>query len=195
MEEILKTLSTKELVFKGGSALLFGYGLDRFSEDLDFDSPYNITAKSLINMLKPLKFSDVNIKKDTQTTKRVIVMFDDVSIKLEVSLRDSNYSYDKKPFLNKMSIYTIDALSNMKLDAFENRTTARDLFDLGFILYEKHNELTTKTKERFLKTFKNVDFIDLLLSREAAFKEDSILSESDLFESITRLKKGIESVS
>ena len=195
MEEILKTLSTKELVFKGGSALLFGYGLDRFSEDLDFDSPYNITAKSLINMLKPLKFSDVNIKKDTQTTKRVIVIFDDVSIKLEVSLRDSNYSYDKKPFLNKMSIYTIDALSNMKLDAFENRTTARDLFDLGFILYEKHNELTPKTKERFLKTFKDVDFIDLLLSRESAFKEDSILSESDLFESITRLKKGIESVS
>jgi predicted nucleotidyltransferase component of viral defense system len=83
----------------------------------------------------------------------------------------------------------------MKLDAFENRTTARDLFDLGYILYEKYNELTPKTKERFLKTFKDVDFIDLLLSREAAFKEDSILTESDLFESITRLKKGIESVS
>lgn len=194
MGEILKILSSKEIIFKGGSALLFGYGLDRFSEDLDFDSPYKITSNSLINMLKPLNFSDLNIKKDTDTTKRVVVMFDDLSIKIEVSLRKHNNSYDKKDFIDNMSIYSLDALANMKLDAFENRTTARDLFDLGYILYFKNCDLTQKTKERFLKAFGETDFIDLLLSREMTFKEDNILGESDLFETINRLKKGIDKI-
>lgn len=38
MINILKNLSDTPLVLKGGTALYLGYGLNRFSEDLDFDS-------------------------------------------------------------------------------------------------------------------------------------------------------------
>ena len=190
MKDVLKALSSKEIIFKGGSALMFGYGLDRFSEDLDFDSHYKITSSSLINMLQSLNCKDIHIKKDTDTTKRIMAVFDDVSIKIEVSLRN-NAEFQGKNLMGNISIYSLDALANMKMDAFENRTTARDIFDLGFIVYHKQDELSSKTKNRFLDKFGKVDFVDLLLSSELTFKEDNILTEGDLFESIARLRKGI----
>ncbi len=194
MKEVLKALSSKELIFKGGSALLFGYGLDRFSEDLDFDSQYKITSKSLVNSLKSLNCEDVNIKKDTDTTKRIIITKNDISIKIEISLRNKNISADKKKIIGNVGIYSIDELANMKLDAIENRSVARDVYDLGYIANFKNSELSIKTKKRFLKKFGDIDFVDFLLSNEAAFKEDNILNETDLFESIARLTKGIDKI-
>lgn len=41
MLNILKNLSDTPLVLKGRTALYLGYGLNRFSEDLDFDSSKN----------------------------------------------------------------------------------------------------------------------------------------------------------
>jgi len=194
MKEVLKVLSSKELIFKGGSALLFGYGLDRFSEDLDFDSTYKITSDSLINMLRSLNCNNIKIKKDTDTTKRILVVFGEISIKIEVSLRNNNTTLNKHNFLGKIDIYDIDSLANMKLYAFENRTTARDVYDLGYILFDKHSDLSYKTKKRFIQKFSDTDFVDFLLVSEPAFKEDSILTEDDLFESVTRLRKGISEI-
>ena len=36
-----------ELIFKGGTALFFFYGLNRFSEDLDFTKTKNVAIKKL----------------------------------------------------------------------------------------------------------------------------------------------------
>lgn len=38
MRAVLNNLVETPLVLKGGTALYLGYGLNRFSEDLDFDS-------------------------------------------------------------------------------------------------------------------------------------------------------------
>ena len=46
---ILKQLSDTPLVLKGGTALYLGYGLTRFSEDLDFDSSKRL---NLLNKIK-----------------------------------------------------------------------------------------------------------------------------------------------
>ena len=48
MEKVLKQTSKLPFIFKGGSALLFCYGLNRFSEDLDFDCAKRINPKSCI---------------------------------------------------------------------------------------------------------------------------------------------------
>ncbi len=37
MRAIVKNLADTPMVLKGGTALYLGYGLNRFSEDLDFD--------------------------------------------------------------------------------------------------------------------------------------------------------------
>ncbi len=44
MRRIARSLQDTPLILKGGTALLLVHGLDRFSEDLDFDSnkPINL---------------------------------------------------------------------------------------------------------------------------------------------------------
>ena len=39
MRAVAKDIQDLPMVLKGGTALLLCYGLDRFSEDLDFDAP------------------------------------------------------------------------------------------------------------------------------------------------------------
>ena len=45
----------KPLVLKGGTALMLGYGLQRFSEDLDFDIADTYTGKGTIKLDSVLK--------------------------------------------------------------------------------------------------------------------------------------------
>lgn len=93
MESILKNLSDTPLVLKGGSALYLGYGLNRFSEDLDFDSLKKLNLLNKIKSSTPpdIVIDDIHIKKDTDTLSRYIVNYhiqgtdiEDV-LKLEVS--------------------------------------------------------------------------------------------------------------
>lgn len=68
MESILKNLSDTPLVLKGGSALYLGYGLNRFSEDLDFDS-----LKKLNHPLLPILQLMIYISRKTQIRLVVIL--------------------------------------------------------------------------------------------------------------------------
>jgi predicted nucleotidyltransferase component of viral defense system len=45
MRAIARDFHVIPMVLKGGTALLLCYGLDRFSEDLDFDAPKNSTSQ------------------------------------------------------------------------------------------------------------------------------------------------------
>jgi predicted nucleotidyltransferase component of viral defense system len=55
MKSILKGIDDTPLVLKGGTALLLAYGLDRFSEDLDFDAPHklNLNYQICAQVLQP----------------------------------------------------------------------------------------------------------------------------------------------
>ena len=147
MENILKNLSDTPLVLKGGSALYLGYGLNRFSEDLDFDS---LKKLNLFNKIKPsappdIVIDDIHIKKDTDTLSRYIVNYHiqgtDIKdvLKLEVSYRT--------PANEENRLLSIERIIDNKLKAAydgENvRTRSRDLFDLHFLAskYSEHFDL------------------------------------------------------
>jgi predicted nucleotidyltransferase component of viral defense system len=46
MRVVVSALQDTPMVLKGGTALLLCYGLDRFSEDLDFDAPKKLNLES-----------------------------------------------------------------------------------------------------------------------------------------------------
>jgi predicted nucleotidyltransferase component of viral defense system len=54
MTNIVKSLADTPYVLKGGTALMFGYNLDRFSEDLDFNSVKKLNLETKINESLPL---------------------------------------------------------------------------------------------------------------------------------------------
>jgi len=167
---------------------MFFYELDRFSEDLDFDSPYPISLKSLKKTLE--KFGEVSVKKDTPTVKRLTVKpyGKEFSIKFEVSLR--NYSPVEEPLKleKELKVYGINDLFLQKLSAFVNRRKARDLYDLGFIVSRYGDYLLPEVKEKFLSSFKDkMEIYDLIPHFFDEFQADRLLTDSDLLRSVERL--------
>jgi predicted nucleotidyltransferase component of viral defense system len=114
MEAISKeiTQNEPEVVLKGGTALLLAYKLDRFSEDMDFDVPRGGNTdfeKHIRKAAKSICFDDIdiNIKKDTDTTKRFMLHYGayrdndptkDYPLKIEVSLRNQDVEKQETRF-------------------------------------------------------------------------------------------------
>lgn len=192
MKEIIKTLSDKPLIFKGGSALMFFYNLDRFSEDLDFDASYRVNTESLEKMLRSL--GNVTVKKDTETTKRFMINLDnETNLKIEISLRGYEPVTETIKITNNLMVYNIDDIAIQKLEAFNGRIAARDLYDIGFILDRYCKILLPKTKLMFLETFGSKETIyELIPKYYNAFESDEYLLDSDLLKSVERIMKFYE---
>jgi predicted nucleotidyltransferase component of viral defense system len=78
MSEIAKSTLDTPTVLKGGTALLLAYDLDRFSEDLDFDSTKAFNLEKRVNdsaKKSNVKVNKIFLKKDTSTTKRYVVNY------------------------------------------------------------------------------------------------------------------------
>ena len=195
MTEICHFFNSKGLpmVLKGGTALKLCYGLDRFSEDLDFDCAKSLNLESSIQAVfaqlgktkQYLRNPDISVTKDTQTVKRYRIIYaDDINLKLETSLRGTPNDDDLVE-LNGILTYKIEKLIQQKLRALNGRTAARDLHDVIY-LYENFFESFGKGE---------LDEIEALYSNQSsvideynsAYSEDAILSTTDLLDDLGRL--------
>lgn len=165
------------------------YGLDRMSEDLDFDCRYKIRVDSLVKRLQSI--GEVFVKKDTDTTKRISLIEKPTGerLKIEISLREKNKNlYPLKTVQDNLKIYDINDIFLQKISAFLNRKTARDLYDIAFISKFYYSELSYDIKKKMFSLLKREEAIlDLIPEYEELFKEDKILTTVDLLESIKRL--------
>jgi len=184
MRNIVKSLADTPYVLKGGTALMFGYDLDRFSEDLDFDSVKKLNLETKIKENLPSGFEIVEITKpkDTNTVQRYKVTYITPNgkrrLKIETSYRKKDINKEDYRLIDGMQIYTIDFLLDNKLKAAHDgdtpRTTARDLYDIQFIVNNFENILTPAFRGR-LKEF--VSDEDALLERfEDAYNEDLLVN-------------------
>jgi predicted nucleotidyltransferase component of viral defense system len=195
MTEICHFFNSKGLpmVLKGGTALKLCYGLDRFSEDLDFDCAKSLNLESSIGAVfallgktkRHLRNPDISVTKDTQTVKRYRIIYaDDINLKLETSLRGTPNDDDLVE-LNGILTYKIEKLIQQKLRALNGRTAARDLHDVIY-LYEYFFESFGKGE---------LDEIEALYSNQSsvideynsAYSEDTILSTTDLLDDLGKL--------
>ena len=144
MVNILKNLSDTPLVLKGGTALYLGYGLNRFSEDLDFDSGKKLNLLNKIKASAPhgIVIDEINVKKDTDTVSRYIVNYHirdtgvKDALKMEISYRTpaSDEQITVKDGIRFSSVERIiDNKLHATYDGDNIRTKGRDLFDLHFL--------------------------------------------------------------
>ena len=184
MRNIVQSLADTPYVLKGGTALMFGYDLDRFSEDLDFDSVKKLNLETKIKENLPPGFEIVEITKpkDTNTVQRYKVTYITPNgkrrLKIETSYRKKDISKEDYSLIDTMQIYNIDFLLDNKLKAAHDgdapRTTARDLYDIQFIVNSFENILTSDFMGR-LKEF--VSDEDALFERfEDAYNEDLLVN-------------------
>jgi predicted nucleotidyltransferase component of viral defense system len=141
MREIFLSVTDTPMVLKGGTALLLCYGLDRPSEDLDFDSSRKMGLERRIEnaLQNRYRIDDLKTLKDTDTVQRLRLTYTHLqttiqgSLKIETSFRQVPPS-SQVDVINGIRVYKLDNLFQQKARAFYQRTAARDLYDLAFIL-------------------------------------------------------------
>jgi predicted nucleotidyltransferase component of viral defense system len=125
---------TDDFILKGGTALMACYGLDRFSEDIYLDGKNESIGKYVADFCEKENFS-FRVAKDTDTVKRYMIHYGDIGkpLKIEVSFRKKAIAHDEFTKIDDITVYTIDNLCAMKVNAYIGRDKLRDLYDLSFI--------------------------------------------------------------
>lgn len=195
MRVIVKNLVDTPMVLKGGTALYLGYGLNRFSENLDFDCCKKINLLSKVKSAIPngIILNDIHIKKDTDSVGRYMVRYaakdnkEEQTLKLEVSYRDAPKESEVN-VIDGMRIAKVKRIIDNKLcacfDGEHTRTKARDLFDLHFLAkhYEEHFslDLATRLKEfskdpdKLVSDYKQNKSEDILLNKIIDLEETAL---------------------
>jgi len=197
MKRIAQSVNDTPMVLKGGTALMLTYGLDRYSEDLDFDAPKAISLESRIQAaLKTTKITvdNINIKKNTDTVKRWIIQYSgpkgDGRLKIEVSFRSEHIDSNTHSVIDGIKVYNISELISQKLHAAEQRSKVRDLYDLVYLSREKQEDFSPANCLALETLSKDID--GLHSRYEADHAEDSILSGEPLDDLVLTLEQSAE---
>jgi len=151
------------LGFKGGTAALLFYGLDRFSVDLDFDLLSREKSAPVFSSLEKIaaRYGRIKEKYKKRNTLLLIVSYGDIgqNIKLEVSLRDFGSKYIIQNYLGiPMLVMAREDMFAHKLAAMSERigTANRDIYDVHFFLknnWPLNEKMLLKRAGKDLKAF------------------------------------------
>ena len=203
MRAIAKEVTEHEAsVLKGGTALLLTRNLDRFSEDMDFDFPPGSQSDLRAHIQRAaqkigLSIASINIKKDTETTKRYMVHYDSASssqeypLKVECSMRNEIQSQDVE-IIDGIRTYKVSRLAELKAEAFVNRNKARDSYDVAFLLDTYPDEIKQNTWDQIRQHVQDRGINDLCDAFDKEKQRDPILSEFDGADVILRLQECVQ---
>ena len=157
MREIALEMQDTPLVLKGGTALALLYGLDRHSLDLDFDCGRP--------MWKGRRFHVYYINRANNAERL---------LKVELSSRTVPDANDIE-IVDGIRTYKIPALFDQKMNAADDRTKARDLYDLVFLADTYGDRFSTEQilrADRFSRHYKS-----MAGRYRPAFQDDALLRD------------------
>jgi predicted nucleotidyltransferase component of viral defense system len=129
------------LGFKGGTAAVMFYGLDRFSVDLDFDLLDEMRQELIFDRIQAIvsAYGSVRAARVKHFSLFCLVSYEERgrNIKVEVNRRQFGSSYEIKTYLGvSMLVMTKPDMFAHKLMAMSERIgkTSRDIYDVWFFL-------------------------------------------------------------
>lgn len=201
-EEIIRSLCKMiheqgmPLVLKGGTALRMCYGLDRFSEDIDLDCGVKLHIEGFLaqcaehfgRRVPEMRNVTIDTEKDTAMVRRYILRYADNQerrLKIEVSRRSKP---DEKVLavVDGILTYTVTELIRQKVTALQERTVARDLYEVIFLAKHYCTKFSNKSW-RLLHSI-NDHQADTLSRFTNAYEEDGILTVADLLNDLITLQ-------
>lgn len=172
------------LGFKGGTAALLFYGLERFSVDLDFDLLDAEKEDYVFDQVKSILEKYGTLKDATKKRFNLfyLLSYDKKiegawNIKVEINRRNFSSKYDVKSYLGiPMKVMVREDMAAHKMMAMFERmgTTNRDIYDTWFFL---HNDWPVNKKiieERTSGSFK--EFLQKCIYALEEMDNESILS-------------------
>ena len=196
MRSVIADLAGLPLALKGGTALLFCYGLDRFSEDIDLDGAKKLNLENRIRaaLTRCTSGFDLRVAKDTDTVQRYKAHYRtpaaEGNLKIEVSYR-TGFDEADIALVDGIKTYRVGKLIDQKLSALEGRTAARDLYDVAFLAERYPNEFSPAARERV--TAMMTDLNDIESRFRPAFEDADLFAErANVDETILRLQAAIQ---
>jgi predicted nucleotidyltransferase component of viral defense system len=129
------------LGFKGGTAALMFYGLDRFSVDLDFDLLDENQEEHIFTKVTQIAKRYGNIKESHRKRYNLFIRlsYEDQArnIKVEINRRQYGSRYEIRTYLGvSMQVMVVEDMFAHKLMAMCERIdrTSRDIYDVWFFL-------------------------------------------------------------
>ncbi len=172
------------LGFKGGTAAMLFYGLNRFSVDLDFDLLDITKEDHIINELKKIleKYGTIKEANKKRYTIFFLLSYDQKvkngqNIKVEINKRNFGSKYDIKEYLGiSMKIMTREDMAAHKLVAMHERIgkTNRDIFDVYYFL--SNNWPINKLIVEQRTSMKYQDFLQICIYELEEMSNQNILS-------------------
>lgn len=147
--KILKDIFTNPTIgpalgFKGGTAAMLFYGLNRFSVDLDFDLLDINKEEYVIEDLKKIleKYGTIKEARKKRNTLFFLLSYNQKmknaqNIKIEINKRDFGSKYEIKEYLGiSMKVMAREDMAAHKMVAMHKRIgkTNRDIFDVWYFL-------------------------------------------------------------
>ena len=187
--KILKDIYTDPAIspllgFKGGTAAIFFYNLDRFSMDLDFDL---LNSEKEYFVFEQVKAALENYGKLKQVRKKrfnlfYILSYDDKdinaqNIKVEINRREFGSKYSVESFLGiSMQVMVKEDMAAHKLCAMYERIgkTNRDIYDVHFFL--SHDWPVNKKIVEDCMGVSYAEFLKKCIETMEKFDDSNILS-------------------
>lgn len=151
------------LAFKGGTAAVMFYGLDRFSVDLDFDLLDETKIDYVFERIKRISQKHTAIKDAYKKGFNLFLLLSYEqkarNIKIEVNRRDFGSRYEIKTYLGvSMQIMVLEDMFAHKLMAMHERIerTSRDIYDVWFFLKERYPINEDIVEKRSKMSFKKL---------------------------------------
>lgn len=188
MKDFLMFLNTKSnrFVLKGGTSLLFCYGLTRFSEDIDLDG-FDDNFFEIVDMFvmdfknKYLRIT-YGVVNNTDTMKSVRIYYGGrKSLKIDVSYRKKVIDMCEYCNIDGVWTYKVPRILSMKLNVFNHRERIRDLYDIVFIYntYKSRLDSYVLFTLRDAIAYKGLEHFDYLIKDQT----DELIDNSKLAES------------
>lgn len=190
MRVIARDFHDLPMVLKGGTALMLCYGLDRFSEDLDFDSPkkLNITGRVERILSQMTQHPVIKVVKNTDTVHRLKAHYrgltGDRLLKIETSFRQTADT-SQATLIDGIRTYSIVELIEQKLNALANRTTARDIYDVSFLTRTYPEAFTESSIQVLQAIVQDIDAVEQRFTE--VFEADEILKFTSITEIVMQI--------
>lgn len=185
-------------IVKGGAALKLCYQLDRFCETLHLDSHKLLNLEhamrdTLVFLGKSqaqYRGAVVTLAKKTPSVHRYRVEFaDKMVLKIEDHLRD-DLDEAELVEVNGVLTYKASLLIKRKIQALQDRATARDLHDVIFLYSNYFTDFDEDDLSVISELYKKQS--DLLTEFSIAYQEALILDEDSLMEDLMMLVERVE---
>lgn len=188
---------TDDFILKGGTSLLTCYHLDRFSEDIDLDANSKRSIQKIVEDFCEEYNYTYRVPKDTNTTKRFLIDYDNVgkTLKVEVSYRRNHIDENEIVDINGIKVYNINQICLMKANAYSGRDKIRDLYDICFICNNYWDDLSDDVKNfiRVAVEYKGLEQFEYIIKdqKDELIDNDKLVTDFlKMYEKLGLLSEG-----